>query len=72
MNKEIEQYKKYFLYPTNHWKLYYIRLNADKTVAFATMKYFYKKEEKYLSFTRNCNETKSFFSWKAIVPNSNI
>ena len=61
-----------FHHPTNKWNLFYIRFTEDNSKVFACLRYISNpKRINYASFVRDMNETKSFYSWKLLIPEDN-
>lgn len=68
MNEYLQSIKSQFDYPTSKWKMIYLRINDDKTMAFVTFRYFSNNKENYFSAVRDLKETKNFFSWRLLLP----
>jgi hypothetical protein len=72
MNAYIQNFNSYFVFPTSKWKIIYLRISDDKSTAFATFKYYNENNEHYFSMIRNIKETKSFYSWRLLLPSQMI
>jgi hypothetical protein len=68
MNEYLQSIKSQFDYPTSKWKMIYLRISDDKTMAFVTFRYFSNNKENYFSALRDLKETKNFFSWRLLLP----
>lgn len=68
MNEYLQSIKSQFDYPTSKWKMIYLRICDDKTMAFVTFRYFSNNKENYFSAVRDLKETKNFFSWRLLLP----
>jgi len=68
MNEYLQSIKSQFDYPTSKWKMIYLRISDDNTMAFVTFRYFSNNKENYFSAVRDLKETKNFFSWRLLLP----
>ncbi len=68
MSEHIKSLLNYFPDKTSKWKLVYLRLSEDKSSAFARFKFFIENEENYIILIRDIRETKTFYSWKILLP----
>ena len=68
MNEYLQTIKSQFDYPTSKWKMIYLRICDDNTMAFVTFRYFSNNNENYFSAVRDLKETKNFYSWRLLLP----
>jgi len=68
MSDYIKTLLGYFPDETSKWKLVYLRLSEDQSSAFATLKFFKDNKENYITLIRDIRETKTFYSWKILLP----
>jgi hypothetical protein len=70
MNEENTKYLSSFLSnykaTTGKWKLEFLRLTEDNTMALAIFHYYSDNQMYKLTAVRNLSETKSFYAWKIL------
>lgn len=68
MSEYIRNLLNYFPDNTSKWKLVYLRVSEDQFSAFATFKFYKDNKEKYITLIRDIRETKTFYSWRLLLP----
>ena len=69
MGEHLQSIQGNFPFPTSKWKMIYLRISEDNSTAFVTFRYFSQNKEYYFSGVRDIKETKTFYSWRLLLPN---